>query len=145
MGLSRSIPWRSPVASLSILPTGTVVAWIDEYFHPYNVRVRAYSRNVDAVVDRLSKTFVAKVSDDLTVQINRIKASKAPDKVKKKAEDYLTLGLVVPEMLERIFKDGGWTVFQPLVVEGMAGTGKSTTLQRWANGLIAVSYVSCKL
>eukprot|EP00635_Sarcinochrysidales_sp_CCMP3193_P011498 CAMPEP_0118920052 /NCGR_PEP_ID=MMETSP1166-20130328/18873_1 /TAXON_ID=1104430 /ORGANISM="Chrysoreinhardia sp, Strain CCMP3193" /LENGTH=663 /DNA_ID=CAMNT_0006860589 /DNA_START=124 /DNA_END=2111 /DNA_ORIENTATION=+ len=103
-------------------------------------------KNVDTAVARLCEPLVFEEMGDLPEQLERVENSGAPFKVKKKAMDYLTLGIEPPSELELILSSGGKHLFRPTAVEGLAGEGKTTQIHRTLNALDAsgVLFVTCK-
>ena len=103
-----------------------------------------FKKRVDTAVARLCETFAY---DDGTLQeVSRIRDSDAATEVKDKAETYWTQGIIVPPEPKMMITSTAPDRFNPQVIEGLSGTGKSTALLRFAHncGRRGVLYVSCK-
>mmetsp|Transcript_22766 Transcript_22766/g.73220 ORF Transcript_22766/g.73220 Transcript_22766/m.73220 type:complete len:113 (+) Transcript_22766:744-1082(+) len=90
-------------------------------------------KNVNAVVARLSGTFVREVPGDLFEGANKAKRQGVPRTRPRRAVD-----------AEAHYFQEPWHGLPSLVVEGMGGTGKSATLRRLANKNKGLIYVACK-
>ena len=105
-----------------------------------------FKKNVDKAVAQLHKPLVFAETGDLPKQLDRVAKSSAPEDWKKLAKGYLTLGIDMPSKLNDILTSADDNLFLPLVVEGMAGEGKTTKIHRVlidqdASGVL---YVPCK-
>ena len=101
---------------------------------------RKFKKNVETAVARLREPFV--FEDVNSKELSRIRTSDAATEVKKKAEAYWTQGIIVPPELTDVLT--GNERCNPTVLEGKSGPGKSTAVQRLADGRQGVLYVPCK-
>jgi len=116
--------------------------------------VFAEKRAVKTAFDELRTKFVKRYdhsSKGMHFGLERVENSEASGETKRLAEDYLTKGVVVPPKLRDMFKCDDGTerrasaVPRIAVVEAISGTGKSTVIQRLADGRAGVIFADCRL